>query len=194
MNADLARKRARQQNSRTHPLRLDPSWETNPESTTLLWTCLTCECLSLPPPWLERSDEKCAVGKPTDHTEKTRARPLLVRQGLRACVCLCLAVPLPPGKRQRHRHRQRLNRSQVNTSKNGPQARGWAIRLSRQIARCREQKQKLNLYSPVEAPRRGRGLGRQPVVPKQVVSVARVCKFLDCKSRASCESGCDRFR
>ena len=65
------------------------------------------------------------------------------------------------------------HRSQVNTSKNGPQARGWAIRLSRQIARCREPKQELNLYSPVEAPRRGEGLGRQPVVPKQVVSVAR---------------------
>ena len=92
MNADLARKRTRQQNSRTHALRLDPSWETNPESTTLLWTCQTCEGLSLPPPWLEQTDEKCAVGKPTGRKGKTRARPLLVRQGLRACVRLCPPV------------------------------------------------------------------------------------------------------
>ena len=70
MTADLARKRARQQNSPTHPLRLDPSWETNPESTTLLWTCQTCEGLSLPPPWLEQTDEKCAAEKPTEHTGK----------------------------------------------------------------------------------------------------------------------------
>ena len=95
-----------------------------------------------------------------------------------------------------HRHTQthRLKQPQVNTSKDGPQVRGWAIRHSRQVARCREPKQKLNLYSPVEAPRRCRGLGKQPVVPKQVVSVARVCKGLDCTSRASCEAGCDRFR
>ena len=105
MSVDLARKRARQQSSRTHALRLDPSWETNPESTTLLWTCQTCEGPSLPPPWLEQTNERCAAGKPTDHTEKTRARPLLVRQGLRACVRLRPAVPLLPSKRHRHRHR-----------------------------------------------------------------------------------------
>ena len=93
-----------------------------------------------------------------------------------------------------HGHRDRLNQPQVNTSKDGPQARGWAIRHSRQVARCREPKQKLNLYSPVEAPRRCEGLGKQPVAPKQVISVAMVCKGLDCKSRASCEAGCDRFR
>ena len=60
MNADLARKRARQQNSWTHPVRLDPSWETNPDSTTLPWTCQTCEGRSLPLPWLKRTNEKCA--------------------------------------------------------------------------------------------------------------------------------------
>ena len=98
--------------------------------------------------------------------------------------------------RERHtrRHTHRLKQRQVNTSKDGPQARGWAIRHPRQVARCREPKQNLNLYSPVEAPRRCRGLGKQPVVPKQVVSVATVCEGLDCKSRASCEAGCDRFR
>ena len=93
-----------------------------------------------------------------------------------------------------HRHTDRLNQPQVNTSKDGPQTRGWAIRHSRRIARCREPKQKLNLHSPVEAPRRCEDLGKQPVAPKQVVSVAMVCKGLDCKSRASCEAGCDRFR
>ena len=101
MTADLARKRARQQNSPTDPLRLDRSWETNPESMTLPWTCQTCESLSLPLPWLEQTNEKCAAGKPTDHKGKTRARPLLVRQGFRACVRLCPAVPLLPSKRQK---------------------------------------------------------------------------------------------
>ena len=113
-----------------------------------------------------------------------------------------------PNTRQTHRHtdtqthrhrdtetpRQRLNQPQVNTSKDGPQARGWAIRHSRQVARCTEPKQKLNLYSPIEAPRRGEDLGKQPVVPKQEVSVARVCKGLDSNSRVSCEAGCDHFR
>ena len=101
----------------------------------------------------------------------------------------------------RHRHTHTDRNRQTDTDrlkqpqvKDGPQARLWAIRHSRQVARCREPKQKLNLYSPVEAPRRCEGLGKQPVVPKQVVSVARVCKGLDCKSRASCEAGCDRFR
>ena len=55
-------------------------------------------------------------------------------------------------------------------------------------------KQKVNLYSPAEAPRRCRGLGKRPVAPKQAVPIARVCEGLDCKSRASCEAGCDRFR
>ena len=72
MNADLARRRAGQQNSRTHPLRLDPSWETNPESTTLLWACQTCEGLSLPPPWLKQTNERCAAGKPMEHTGKQK--------------------------------------------------------------------------------------------------------------------------
>ena len=99
-----------------------------------------------------------------------------------------------PRHRDTETPRQRLNQPQVNTSKDGPQARGWAIRHSRQVARCREPKQKLNLYSPVEAPRRGEDLGKQPVVPKQVVSVARVCKGLDSNSRVSCEAGCDHFR
>ena len=124
MNADLARKRARQQNSRTHALRLDPSWETNPESTTLLWTCQTCEGLSLPPPWLVRTNEKCAAGKPTDHKGKTRARPLLVRQGLRACVRLCLAVPLPQARqtdRQTDRHRHRESKQEQQTKGRRPQ-------------------------------------------------------------------------
>ena len=116
MNADLARKRARQQNSPTDPLRLDPSWETNSDSTTLVCSCQTCESLSLRPPWLEQTDEKCAAGKPTEHKRKTRARPLLVRQGLRACVRLCLAVPLPPGKRHRHRHRQETETQRQNQS------------------------------------------------------------------------------
>ena len=70
MNADLARKRAHQQNSRTHRVRLDPSWETNPDSTTLLCSCQTCDSLSPPPPWLEQTTEKCVAGKPTDHTGK----------------------------------------------------------------------------------------------------------------------------
>ena len=70
MNADLFQKRARQQNSRTQALWLDPSWETNPDSTTLLWTCQTCEGPSLPPPWLVRTNENCAAGKPTDHKER----------------------------------------------------------------------------------------------------------------------------
>ena len=52
----------------------------------------------------------------------------------------------------------------------------------------------LNFYSPVEAPRRGEGPERQLVAQKQVVSVARVCKGLDCNSRVSCEAGCDHFR
>ena len=69
MNVDLARKRARQQHSPTHPLRLDPSWETNPESMTLLCSCQNCDSLS-PPPWLEQTTEKCVAGKPTDHTGK----------------------------------------------------------------------------------------------------------------------------
>ena len=72
MNADLARKRARQQNFPTDPLRLDPSWETNSDLTTLVCSCQTCESLSLRPPWLEQTDEKCAAGKPTDHKGKTR--------------------------------------------------------------------------------------------------------------------------
>ena len=93
-----------------------------------------------------------------------------------------------------HTDTHRLKQPKVNPSKNGPQARGWAIRLSRQLARCREPEEKVNLYSAAEAPRRCRGLGKRPVAPKQAVSVARVCKGLDCKSRASCEAGCDRFR
>ena len=52
--------------------------------------------------------ENYVIGSPTKHT-KTTARPLLVRQGLRACVRLCLAVPLLPSKKHRHsRHRHRL--------------------------------------------------------------------------------------
>ena len=38
------------------------------------------------------------------------------------------------------------------------------------------------------------GLERQLVAPKQVVSVARVCKGLDCNSQVTCESGCDHFQ
>ena len=117
MNADLARKRTRQQNSPTQAQRLDPSWETNSDSTTLVCSCQTCESLSLRPPWLEQTDEKCAAGKRTEHKGKTRARPLLVRQGLRACVRLCPAVPCPQThtetdrqthtQRQTHTHRDR---------------------------------------------------------------------------------------
>ena len=61
---------------------------------------------------------------------------------MRACVSLCLAVPLHPGKRHRHRHRHRLKQPQVNTSQDGQKARGWAIKHSRQVARCREPRQK----------------------------------------------------
>ena len=41
-----------QQDSQTQALCLDPSWETNPDLTILLWICQTCEGLSLPLPWL----------------------------------------------------------------------------------------------------------------------------------------------
>ena len=124
MNADLAW---------THLVRLDPSWDTNPDSTTLLWTCQTCEGLSLPPPWLEQTDEKCVAGKPTEHTGKQEldrcwsgrglespfsdsALPCQPqRQDLRACVRLCLAVPLPQARDNRHRHRQTHRQTQTQT-------------------------------------------------------------------------------
>ena len=48
---------------------------------------------------------------------------------------------------------------------------GSCVQLkSSHVARCREQKQKFNLNSPLEAPKRCRGLGKQPVVSKQIVS------------------------
>ena len=63
MTAVCALKRAPRQGFAMHLQRLDRSWETNPESTTLLWSCQNGE--SLPPPWLKQANE--------------RTRPLLVR-------------------------------------------------------------------------------------------------------------------
>ena len=60
---------------------------------------------------------KCAVGNPTKH-RKTRARSLLVKQGLTACVRLCLAVPLPSSKRHRQRHTERHTDRQTDTHTN----------------------------------------------------------------------------
>ena len=45
-----------------------------------------------------------------------------------------------------------------------------------------------------EVPRCDEGPERQLVAPKQVVSVARVCKGLGCNSRVTCEAGCGHFR
>ena len=52
----------------------------------------------------------------------------------------------------------------------------------------------VNLYLLAEVPRCGEGLERQLVAPKQVVSVAGVCKGLDCNSQVTCEAGCDHFQ
>ena len=108
MTADLARKRARQQSSPTHPLRLDPSWETNPESTTLLWTCQTCEGLSLPPPWLKRTNERCAAGKPTDRTGKQELDRCWSGTGLESPVS---------EERHRERHTERHRETQRDTER-----------------------------------------------------------------------------
>ena len=115
MTAVDAQRRAPRQGCATDLLRHVRSWETNSDSTTLPWTCQTCDGLSLPLPWLEQTNETCAAGKPTDHKGKTRARPLLVRQGLRACLGLCLAVPLPPGKRHTDTETQRHTDTQTQT-------------------------------------------------------------------------------
>ena len=68
MTAVRARKRAPRQGFAILLLQLDQSWETNPQSTTLLWTCQNGE--SLPPPWPKQTSARCAIGKPTDHTGK----------------------------------------------------------------------------------------------------------------------------
>ena len=99
MNVDLARKRARQQHSPAHPLRLDPSWETNPELTILLWTCQTCEGLSLPPPWLKQTNERCAAGKPTKHTGTQELDRCWSGTGLESPVSdFALSLPAPADK------------------------------------------------------------------------------------------------
>ena len=70
----------------------------------------------------------------------------------------------------------------------------WEKRHSEDLGRSWTSSLQLNFYSPVEASRRGEGLEKQLVAPKQVVSVARVCKGLDCNSQVTCEAGCDHFR
>ena len=63
-NADLARKRTHQQDSRTQALRLDPSWETNPGVTITL----NLPDLRRPAPAASmasnKQNEKCVAGKP----------------------------------------------------------------------------------------------------------------------------------
>ena len=123
MTADLARKRTRQQNSPTHPLQLDQSWETNPESTTLLWTCQTCEGLSLSPPWLKQTNERCAAGKPTEHTGKQELDRCWSGTRLESPVSdFALFLPAPADKdkdrdRDRDRDRDKDLNQRVRASK-----------------------------------------------------------------------------
>ena len=91
-----------------------------------------------PPPYSSRRhgetqrSEECAIGTPT-HV-RTRAPPLLVRQGSRACVRLRLAVPLPRSKRHRltqthrtktqrqtPRHRERHRETETETQRKSVQ-------------------------------------------------------------------------
>ena len=151
------------------------SWETNSDSRhrqARSWP--SCATLSLP--WLEHTNEQVRYWKSNKTHENKGTTAAGQAQGLRVPS---RTLPCQP----------QLTETETETETKSIQS-----QHERQIARCKELKQELNLYSPVEAPRRGEGLGRQPVVPKQVVLVARVCKGLDCKSRASCEAGCDRFR
>ena len=71
MTAVDARRRAPRQGCATHLLRLVRSLETNSDSTTLPWTCQTCEGLRMPPPWLEQTNEKCAAGKHVSNSGAT---------------------------------------------------------------------------------------------------------------------------
>ena len=68
---------------------------------------------------MAQTDEKCVAGKPTDHKGKTRARPLLVRQGLRACVRLCLAVPLPGRDTQTDTEQETQTDTETDTDRHG---------------------------------------------------------------------------
>ena len=68
------------------------------------------------------------------------------------------------------------------------------VHLEREGAPPRTRTMNLNLYMLAEVPRCGEGPERQLVAPKQVISVARVCKGLGCNSQVTCESGCDHFQ
>ena len=94
MTAVRARKRSPRQGFAMRLLRLG---RTNPESTTVLWTCQNGE--SLPPPWLKQKNERCVLGKPTEHTGKQELDRCWSGTGLESPVSdFALSLPAPADK------------------------------------------------------------------------------------------------
>ena len=83
-------------------------------TTCSVWFWLTCE--RVPPPWLKQTNERCAIGKPTDHTGKHELDRYWSGTGLESPVSdLALSLPAPADKDKRQT--QKTKKRQKNKRK-----------------------------------------------------------------------------